>query len=156
MPEKERGGRGEGIAIVLLGSFVVGASLKLGGIGLESANQSMGLFPFGLGIILVACGLGVLWSKVEPIRWPTQPEGVRVSLAFFILLAYIPAVEVLGYPAATAVFFGIESWLLGAKGPRRIAFLSIVVSIVAAYAFQNLLEIDLPDGLIPKVLGLGQ
>jgi preprotein translocase subunit SecE len=148
----------EGIVIICIGILVVILSFKLGGFSLNEANQAMGLFPIILGFVLIGCGIKLSLEgkkdETKRMKWPERPQMIRVLFVFLAMLANVPAVEIFGYLVGTGIIFGIQCWLLGEQRFWRICICAAILSFVSFFIFQKVLYIDLPDGFIPKMLGV--
>jgi putative tricarboxylic transport membrane protein len=81
------------------------------------------------------------------VRWNWRtPAGLTAAL-----VGYSLAVEHsgAGYVLATAAFFVVAAWLLGSRRVGRDLVVGVTVPIVIYLGFTRLLDIPLPQGVIP-------
>ena len=118
----------------------------------------MGLFPSIMGLVLIGCGIKLNLEEkrgeTKKVEWPTRAQAIRVFCVFLTLMGTVPAVKIFGYLVGTGVIFGIQCWLLGANRFWRIFIFAVLLSFLSFYIFQKVLYIDLPGGIIPKMLGV--
>jgi putative tricarboxylic transport membrane protein len=110
-----------------------------------------GAFPFVVGVIIAACGGGLLLGSLRSHILPTNEEGARwlvLGAALALLVVYAHALAYLGFLLATALFVAACLALLGLRSPARIAIAASLVSVIVFAVFGFILRVDLPVGRI--------
>jgi putative tricarboxylic transport membrane protein len=130
-------------------------SLPLGKVG----KPGPGMVPVGIGIILTfLCLLHVIEVFfLEKNRSVQKEEGgvltradvLRVTGVISLLILYMIFFPLLGYPFSTIILVGAVLRLLGMHGWIRIVLISIVTSVCSYYIFDRILDVPLPQGIIP-------
>lgn len=72
----------------------------------------------------------------------------RPALLLVIFGIYLALLNTLGYHLTTAPMIFAIMWLCGARKVWKLALASIVIAFVAAYIFENYLNIVLPGGIL--------
>jgi putative tricarboxylic transport membrane protein len=113
-------------------------------------------------LLVLLAGLAV-WLFVENIlrgRGPSQgvkkPEGPppnyrRVLLGFFVFLAYVASLNIIGYMTSTFLFILGLSWSIGPRDRRGLPKLVAVAcgtALVIYLVFEKYLFVFLPRGLL--------
>ena len=113
-------------------------------------------------LLILLAGLGV-WLVVEDIlpgRGPSQavkkPTGPplnyrRVLLGFFVFLAYVASLNIIGYMISTFLFILGLSWSIGPRDRRGLPKLVAVAfgtALVIYLVFEKYLFVFLPRGLL--------
>ncbi|MCF6138557.1 tripartite tricarboxylate transporter TctB family protein [Alkalihalobacillus berkeleyi] len=113
------------------------------------------LVPKALGILLIGLAVLLFFDKSsesdEERKKRVVPKKeilVLVSVGGMIFL-YIFLFEGLGFLLTTALFVFFCSWFLGYKKWLSNALVSIIFPSVLYYLFNYLLQIRLPQGLLP-------
>jgi putative tricarboxylic transport membrane protein len=141
-----------GLAVLGVGSLVLAVGLPQ---GTEHGGPGTRFLPLLLGGIVVALGVAVALRPGgpggEPAAERMAPDGRRRALwTLGAIVAYVLALERLGFLLATAPFLAI---LLGAYGERRwtVALAVAVAATGATYAlFAAWLGVPLPAGLLGR------
>lgn len=76
-----------------------------------------------------------------------EPKWKSFALLLLGLLLYASLLEILGFPIMGAVLFFLVATALGAKRRLRLALISIVVSGLIFFSFNEGLQLQLPSGL---------
>jgi putative tricarboxylic transport membrane protein len=128
-----------GSVAYLLGAFQISAP--------EGQYAAVGprLFPLviGGGLLTSAVWIGV--AGTGEVRLPTVQWGVAASSAL-AFLAYIAALDLVGYLPATAGFLVLESRLLGSRDWARDLIVSLAITTSVYVVFRLLLGLSLPAG----------
>ena len=111
-----------------------------------------GFFPFLLAVTLaLLSALIVLATWLPEARATTPPSwqgGGRVALAVAALVAYVAALNGLGYPLATVLV--MLFYLRGLERLRwSVSLAFAIVSVVASYVLFRWLGVPLPAGILP-------
>jgi putative tricarboxylic transport membrane protein len=110
-----------------------------------------GAFPFVLGVMIAACGLGIVLAAVRTSVRAANEEGARwpvLGAALALLVVYAHALAYVGFLLATGVFVAACLALLGQRSPVRIAVAASLVAVIVFAVFGFLLRVDLPLGSI--------
>jgi putative tricarboxylic transport membrane protein len=86
-------------------------------------------------------------AQAPPVRWNWRtPAGLIAALAgYSLVVEYTGA----GYVVATAAFFIVAARLLGSRRLVRDLIVGVTVPIVIYVGFTRLLDIPLPQGVVP-------
>ena len=139
------------VFLVLGGAYLVGSfKLPLGTAKIPGA----GLFPFVVGITLVALSSSLLFlsfrAKEIPKEdaFPTGKDRQRVVAVALTLLFFAVFLSSLGFGVCSTVMmvtvlklFGLRSWI-------KAIFISLVTIAIFYYLFVILLDIPLPGGIL--------
>ncbi|SFG57418.1 putative tricarboxylic transport membrane protein [Halobacillus alkaliphilus] len=113
------------------------------------------LVPKLLGYLLI--GLAVLLffdksSETEEEKEKRKVPGKELLVLLAVgvmILAYIFLLEILGFLLATALFVFFCSWFLGYEKWKSNLLVSLIFPSVLYYLFNYLLQIRLPQGILP-------
>jgi len=113
------------------------------------------LVPKLLGFLLI--GLAVLLffdksSETEEEKEKRKVPGKELLVLLAVgvmILAYIFLLEILGFLLATALFVFFCSWFLGYEKWKSNLLVSLIFPSVLYYLFNYLLQIRLPQGILP-------
>ena len=135
-------------AVLIAGgaAYLVGA-FQIGTLAGQYAAVGPRVFPLIVGVGLLGTAA---WMAV-PTAVPTQLPPVRWRVAAasaFVFLAYIGALQVVGYLVATTAFIVVESRLLGSRAWARDAIVSLAITATVYGVFRLLLGLRLPAGLL--------
>jgi len=138
--------------------LALGAGYLLAAISMPSATIGDPLghktFPIILGGLMIFLGVSLLakpgWDKEFS---PLKSTFFIVILLGGILGAYGYSLPILGYPLGTFLFLFITSRLMGERSWILGLLLSAIVSLVIYSLFTKILDIPLPLGVIPKLMG---
>lgn len=147
-----------GVLIALLGVLVVVDSHRVGAAWAEDGPQS-GYFPNGIGWILVACGLWVVFQQVR--RWRANARAVFVTYADFkpvlaMLLptiGYIVLIGLVGIYVASAIFIAGFMLFQGKYKWFPTLCVSVGVPLVIFVLFEIWFLVPLPKGPVEHMLG---
>jgi putative tricarboxylic transport membrane protein len=137
-----------GAVALLLGVIIAVEARRIPDPGIDVIGP--GAFPFGLGLILAACGAALCLMALNRARLPDErPHPARwvvLGAAVALLAAYTQGLAQLGFVLATALFVAICLALLGERGPVRLGVAGVAVSLAIFIIFGLLLGVDLPKG----------
>ena len=133
---------------------MVGATAVVAGWHLDfwpaNLGPGAGFLPVSLGAILTVLCLGIaLVEFVSAGRTAPQPRSFakpfRAALSF---IAYIVALEYLGFVISTVFFMGTYLWWVETRNLRSTIVTSIAVTVSIYFLFAGLLNVELPRGVI--------
>lgn len=111
--------------------------------------------PKILGYLLVFLSVLLFFSKdsetkeqKEKRNIPKKEIAMLLGVAGFILL-YIMFLEALGFIIVTACFIYFCSWFLGYKNHLANGLVSILFPVILYLMFTELLQMNLPSGILP-------
>lgn len=141
-------------AFVAVGVYVLVSSLDLG--LWTSLGPGPGLFPFAMGVLLVAMSL--LWLGQE-LRKPSEaPEGVDRGLVIAVVLslAVLAAVlDLIGFQLGMFLFLMYHLKVRGRRTWVSSLIISLAGSVGAFYAFNYGLNVALPTAGLPLLNSIG-
>lgn len=111
-----------------------------------------GAVPLLLAIVIALCAAGLLARAVreralaKAVSWPRGPQLRRVALSSGSLVAYVIALPIVGFPAATVLLLLVFLRYLGGYHWRVAVPLALGGALVMWYAFGVLLYMPLPRG----------
>lgn len=122
-------------------------------------------FPAALGLVVVIGGaVGAIRAfmnlRAEPeplmeVRFnePGDEEAYPASstrpiVMWALCLVWVVTVEPVGYLIVTALWAGVELWLLGFRKPVNLVVLAVLGSFLTWFIFDFLLMINLPGGVL--------
>jgi hypothetical protein len=143
-----------GVIVFLFGGVTVFLSLQMPLGTFRMAGS--GLFPFWLGIILMALSLLFLMRLLTAkVSLSEVQSTVHVSTATKQMLLFLGAtmlatfsITLLGYPLTTFLLMLLLLIILGVKGRLLILTLSLLAAISCYLLFVRWLKIPLPKGII--------
>jgi putative tricarboxylic transport membrane protein len=137
-----------GLATLGLGIVIALEAQRIPDPGMDVIGP--GAFPFVLGLIIAACGLGLLLVSLVASRGTEQDRArwLVLGAALALLVVYAHALAYLGFLLATALFTAACLALLGQRSPARIAIAASLVSAIVFAVIGILLRVDLPLGRI--------
>lgn len=140
-----------GTACLLIATFVLAASLRLGVGALRDPGPGFVLFWASSALAICACILLCigLSGKTEPAprssAW-SRADRRNAAIVTAVLIAYCVVLPKLGYPVSTfllmAVLFG-----LGRMKPWMVVLCSLTTVLLSYYLFAHLLRTPLPRGV---------
>jgi putative tricarboxylic transport membrane protein len=153
--------RGLGFVVLAAGLFLLREAIAAGGSGLTIDGPR--LWPLVVTVGWVALTVVYLLQQVVVPAWISRHEADEIPSAHVrwnwrtpagltaALVGYAVVVEHsgAGYVLATAAFFVVAARLLGSRRLARDLVVGVAVSIVIYLGFTRLLDIPLPQGVIP-------
>jgi len=159
--EEPRGrSAGEFVLTVLLGAMGVYLVLDAGSIAVPGSTNTVGprFFPYLVGGLVVATALALgirVWrgdrgpadesEDVDPTAGTSWRAVGIIGVAF---LAHGLLINVIGWPLAVTLMFGVVAWALGARGIVRPLIAGGITSVVVWILFVKALNVALPGGTL--------
>ena len=145
-----------GLLTLIFGTAIVVVARTFPAIPGQTFGPS--LFPTLIGVGLILCGLGLVWSGrrrgTSWFRfddWVHRPRMVlNFGLVFVDLVFYAFAVGRLGFFITAVIFLSVLMLAFGIRR-MRIVPLALVVTMVIHYAFYSLLRVPLPWGVLEGI-----
>jgi putative tricarboxylic transport membrane protein len=151
------------IRIALLGEvlilFAVGAYSIADGIRLVVAQKlklydvlGPGWYNIGMGALLFIAGAAYLISRLRGSRAQEQIAELsaenRMQMIYMIvsLFAYAVLIELVGYLAASLVFFAVILQIAGIKSWRNSILIGVIMTIAYYFVFARWLDVIFPRG----------
>ena len=113
-----------------------------------------GMLPFGVGCILVAMSLVLIWQNlrglgVSPgLSMPTVGEGTRVAAVVAMLILTILLAPILGTLATLALFIFLELKLVERRSILLSVSTALLIPLFIYATFEALLGVALPAGML--------
>lgn len=121
----------------------------------DATGPGPGFFPVWIGVLGVGASLALLAMlrahavrSFEPWTWPGRGPALRIVVTVAAVALASLGLDRLGFRATMILFlavllrcFGVQSWL-------RIAIVATLLSLVVHYAFDHLLKVRLPVGVL--------
>ena len=143
--------------LLLLGVYLV---LGAGSITIPGSSNTVGprFFPYLVGAATIVVG-GVLAVRVlrgdqgpeeggEDVDPDARTSWRAVAIIAVAFLAHAQLINVIGWPLAVTLMFGVVSWALGARGIVRPLVAGGIVSVVVWLVFVKALGVLLPGGTL--------
>lgn len=112
------------------------------------------VFPIILGALMTGLGFSLLIRPAVTSQFQPFTRSAASALILAVLLcAYGFGIGWIGYPVATFLFLFAGSRLLGEKSWMKGFVIPIVLSLGIFVLFTRVLEINLPAGIIEKLMG---
>lgn len=124
----------------------------------RTGKPGPGLVPLSVGIAMTIFSLfhviEVFFlekgrSSTEKGEALQRADLVRVAGVAISLTVYMVLFSLLGYALSTIFLVGATLRLLEMRGWTRIVLISILTSVLSYYIFNNMLEVPLPQGILP-------
>ncbi len=138
--------------VVLIGALFIAFSIPMYAIKI-GAGPGAGVFPFWVGLILVASGVAYFREVFrsqdsKPFMTATCEHWTWIWQTAVSLFVYIAAMQYVGFAIASFLFTAFHLRIIGAYGWKFTLLFSLGVSVVCAYAFEVLLYTPLPRGFL--------
>jgi hypothetical protein len=145
-------------------SRAIDAALGLGALALAGAYGAMAtaipvsllsdaVGPSGVPLVVAGmlafggAGLLIKTALVGGGKAEKQPDHARAAGLFVILVAYVAAVPLLGYPIAIGILAAAVAFFAGGRGLGIVAFAAGLAALFW-FSFVKLLGIPFPSGLL--------
>ena len=141
--------------------IAVGLALVPGTVELDRVARGGQLGPgFWPRLVIIgfvtACAVRLLteWRAMRVTRRPPEAPGaalsrVRLATGIALVLAYVAAAPLVGFPAATAAFLAAFMPLAGARRPAGVALAAVAGTVALCYVFVKAVYLPLPKGAGP-------
>jgi putative tricarboxylic transport membrane protein len=151
---------GELVMAVLLAALGVYLVLDAANIAVPGSANTVGprFFPYLVGglVIATALGLGVrVWrgdrgpaDESEDVDPDAGTSWRAVGIIAVAFLAHALLINVIGWPLAVTLMFGVVAWSLGARGIVRPLLAGGITSVVVWIVFVKALNVALPGGTL--------
>ena len=113
-----------------------------------------GMLPFGVGCILVAMSLVLVWQNlrgtgtIPALPMPTLSEGGRVAAVVVMLVLTILLIPVLGTLTTLALFIFLELKGVERRSLPLSAATAVLIPLFIYASFEALLGVPLPAGIL--------
>ena len=137
------------VALAMVGGTAVVAGWQLD-FWPANLGPGAGFLPVSLGAILTVLCLGIaLVEFVSAGNADPEPRGLAKPFrAALLFIAYIVALEYLGFFISTVFFVGAYLWWVETRNLRSTIVTSITVAVSIHLLFAGLLNVELPRGVI--------
>lgn len=148
----DRGRRIVALVMIVAGLLFTVASLQLerG----DMAHPGPGLFPLVVGVLAVVAGLlGLLEIKRQlPATVPDRSSGLRPWLFLGGMGVGVFLLPLAGYVVSALVTAAAVSWVAGQRTWWKAVLTGVVIALVSAYLFRDLLDVFLPAWIVDEWL----
>lgn len=151
---------GELVLTVLLGALGLYLILDAATIAVPDSTNAIGprFFPYLVGGLIVATALAlgvrvyrgdrVAGDESEDVDLEAPTSWRALGIVAIAFLAHALLINVVGWPLAVTLMFGIVAWALGARGIVRPLIAGGITSVVVWIVFVKALNVALPGGTI--------
>jgi putative tricarboxylic transport membrane protein len=144
-------------ALVLMagGVLVIWDSLRLG-IGWGTDGPKTGFFPFWLGVILLACCIGIVLQAVaRASRAPfVKREAIGPVLKVLVpATAFVLVIQLVGLYVASAVYMGSYMRWIGRHSWPAVIVWSVGFAVITFLVFDIWFLVPMPKGPVEAWLG---
>ncbi len=129
--------------------------------------DTSGPYPFYKGALifpLLALGLMALASIPSALRMLKPPEGAgwridgegppaKTLLVFFLLVAFLAGIPLMGLEVSSVLFLGITLYYLGHRSPKVLISIPLILTGVNYILFKYLLDVYFPPPLLYEFFG---
>ncbi len=152
--------RGELAMVVLLGALGLYLLLDAANIAVPGSANTIGprFFPYLVGAVVLATALALGFRVLRGDRGPAdESEDVdpdaptswsAVGIIVVAFLGHALLINVIGWPLAVTLMFGLVAWALGARGVVRPLVAGGVLSVLVWIVFVKGLGVALPGGTL--------
>lgn len=139
---------------VLLVFYDVNTSMVEQGIAKGDAYQNAAAYPIVLSIILILCISLVIFRKlifrnIEKTNLIFDLKHIQLFIIFCIYLIFL---DMIGYHLLTPILLFITSFIYGERNWFITIIYSIIISLLIALIFEELLNVVLPVGVFEIAL----
>jgi putative tricarboxylic transport membrane protein len=148
-----------GVFSVLLGAAYLASATR---IPVFDAGDQIGprMFPFMISAVVICCGLALLLKELkrkerQPFSWGFASERgiwLRILCTIAAGIIYGLVLDWLGYVIATFFFMSVVASIINIGRHLQNIIIAAVFSIVTFVAFEVILKLSLPRGILGGVL----
>lgn len=142
------------VALAIAGVYYAGAtqipeSLLADAVGADGIPRMLGIGMALVGAAMVLRGLlrPAAAKEADDDAVPLR-HYVRAGVLLAILVLYLVAIPVLGYPISVALLIAAVAWFAGARADATLAVTAVAGAGVFWFMFHWLLGIPMPAGLL--------
>ena len=142
------------VGAILLVFYDVNTSMVEQGIAQGDAYQNAAAYPIVLSIILILCISLVIFRKlifrnIEKTNLIFDLKHIQLFIIFCIYLIFL---DMVGYHLLTPILLFITSFIYGERNWFITIIYSIIISLLIALIFEELLNVVLPVGVFEIAL----
>ena len=142
------------VGAILLVFYDVNTSMLEQGIAKGDAYQNAAAYPIVLSIILILCISLVIFRKlifrnIEKTNLIFDLKHIQLFIIFCIYLIFL---DMVGYHLLTPILLFITSFIYGERNWFITIIYSIIISLLIALIFEELLNVVLPVGVFEIAL----
>lgn len=142
------------VGAILLVFYDVNTSMVEQGIAKGDAYQNAAAYPIVLSIILILCISLVIFRKlifrnIEKTNLIFDLKHIQLFIIFCIYLIFL---DMVGYHLLTPILLFITSFIYGERNWFITIIYSIIISLLIALIFEELLNVVLPVGVFEIAL----
>lgn len=149
------------VAMALLGvsAIIISDSLRLGIGWADGEGPRAGYFPFYIAVVLGIASIAILLNAVMGKggelgeSFVSQPAFMRVLTVLIPAIAYVAAVQFIGFYAASALFILFFMLFVGGESLLRAVSVGAAVPLFFFVMFEKWFLVPLPKGPIEAWLG---
>ncbi|MBB3967336.1 MULTISPECIES: tripartite tricarboxylate transporter TctB family protein [Rhizobium] len=146
--------------LAIVGVLGASGALELG-VAWGDSGPKPGYFPFYVGLIVAAAGIGCAIQALIKAKSSEQQETFLESeqtlrlLSFFLpMAAYVVVTIFLGFYVATTLYLFYVAWRQGKYKPHMALLVGVVFSIVLYLVFETAFQVPLHKGPLEDMLGI--
>ncbi|MGY1805276.1 tripartite tricarboxylate transporter TctB family protein [Blastococcus sp. SYSU D00922] len=151
---------GELVMAVLLGLLGLYLVLDAASIAVPDSTNTIGprFFPYLVGGLVVATALAlgirvyrgdrVAGDESEDVDLDAPTSWRSLGIVAVAFLAHAMLINVIGWPLAVTLMFGVVAWALGARGIVRPLLAGGITSVIVWIVFVKALNVALPGGVL--------
>jgi len=155
---------GELVMAVLLGLLGLYLVLDAASIAVPDSTNAIGprFFPYLVGGLVVATALAlgvrvyrgdrVAGDESEDVDLDAPTSWRALGIVAVAFLAHAMLINVIGWPLAVTLMFGVVAWALGARGVVRPLLAGGITSVVVWIVFVKALNVALPGGVLLELV----
>ena len=142
------------VGAILLVFYDVNTSMVEQGIAKGDAYQNAAAYPIVLSIILILCISLVIFRKLifRNIEKTNLIFDLKHIQLFIIFCIYLNFLDMIGYHLLTPILLFITSFIYGERNWFITIIYSIIISLLIALIFEELLNVVLPVGVFEIAL----
>ena len=143
------------IILIILCGFYAYFTANLETRNIQNTTQPS-FFPWIITVCLAILSFSLLLQslllkKGQILKKVSAPRSL-IILGFFLSLAYLALLPLIGFLGGNILFFAGLSRIYGEKNILKICLFSVIISFFIFYLFRNVFQIQLPIGILESVL----